>query len=441
MQKLILSTLIISAILAVGGCSGKVSLDHLLASKTPYEQYVSSLNKASLQQTLLGKRWLEAGEKSLRDSLYVALPHAEKGYFTDESPTAVALRYSVQQGQAIRVSLLSTLADSVKFFMDIFELNGNTFEPVMSSDTLRTLTYEVEESGIHVLRLQPELLVSSGYDLRIESEATLGFPVAGKDRLAVGSFFGAPRDGGQRSHKGIDIFASRGTPVVAAYDGTVSPKMQNRLGGKVVWLSNLKKKFNQYYAHLDSQIVNPGQRIARGDTLGFVGNTGNARTTPPHLHFGLYAFGRGAVDPYPFVITNPLDEAVLAVDTAFIGREARIQTALANIRQAPTTEAPVLQTVSQYTPIQVSGATGKWYRVQLPDGMNGFVHRSLIQKMDAPLSTLLVTEANQPYLTLYPQQSLAQLWAGQEVKVLASYQSHWYVETSEGERLWLLKSA
>ena len=433
--------LIILAILMVGGCSGKVSLDHLLTSKSPYEQYVSSLNKASLQHTVLGKSWLEAGENSLNDSLYVDLPHAEKGYFSDGKPTAVSLRYKVQQGQSISITLLSNLSDSVKFFLDVFAVDGDKLDPVASSDTLRALAYEVEESGVHLLRLQPELLVSSGYDLRIESRATLGFPVAGRDRLAVGSFFGADRDGGARSHKGIDIFAPRGTPVIAAYDGMVSPSMQNRLGGKVVWLSSLKKKFNQYYAHLDSQIVKPGQRISRGDTIGFVGNTGNARTTPPHLHFGIYSFGRGAVDPYPFVITNPLDEAALAVDSSLIGTEARIQTALANIRQAPTTDAAILQTVPQYTPVHISGATGKWYRIQLPDGKNGFVHHSLLQEMDAPLSTLVITEDYQPYVTLNPAQLIPQLWAGEEVKVLASYQSYWYVETPEGERLWMQEAA
>jgi hypothetical protein len=55
-----------------------------------------------------------------------------------------------------------------------------------------------------------------------------------------------------------------------------------------------------YYAHLDKQLVEAGQRVKKGDTLGLVGNTGNARFTPSHLHFGIYNY-HGAVDPWPFV--------------------------------------------------------------------------------------------------------------------------------------------
>jgi murein DD-endopeptidase MepM/ murein hydrolase activator NlpD len=56
-----------------------------------------------------------------------------------------------------------------------------------------------------------------------------------------------------------------------------------------------------YYAHLDRQAVTPGQRVNAGDLVGWVGNTGNARTTPPHLHFGVYLAAAGAVDPLPFI--------------------------------------------------------------------------------------------------------------------------------------------
>ena len=56
-----------------------------------------------------------------------------------------------------------------------------------------------------------------------------------------------------------------------------------------------------YYAHLDQQLVSPGERVNAGEIVGTVGNTGNARTTAPHLHFGIYAVGRGAIDPYWFI--------------------------------------------------------------------------------------------------------------------------------------------
>jgi hypothetical protein len=265
----------------------------------------------------------------------------------------------------------------------------------------------------------------------------LGFPVSGKNYRAVGSFFGDPRDGGKRNHRGIDIFAPKGTPVVAVYSGIVSPSTQNKLGGKVVWLSSLKKKFNQYYAHLDSQAVRPGQRVNSGDTIGFVGNTGNARFTPPHLHFSIYAFGQGAVDPYPFVADSQEKPNQLTVDSTLIGTEARIQSALANIRQSPSTKASIIATAAQHSLVMVDGATGSWYRIELPNGTKGFAHRSLIQSLETPLNTLIVTDAHQTYAHLHPQQPMVQLWRGQQVKVLATYQSHWYIETLSGTRLWM----
>ncbi len=431
---IILSVVVLSATLS---CSSKVSLDHLLSPKSPYEQYVSSLNQASLEQTLLGKNWLDAGKKSLSDSLYVNLPHSEIGYFTDDRPSAISFRFTAQKGQSIQIILATDYSDSVKFFLDVFAVDNNDFTPIVSADTLRNISYEVKKTGVNVLRLQPELLVDGGYKLQILAKPTLSFPVSGKNSRAVGSFFGDPRDGGKRSHRGIDIFAPKGTPVVAAHAGIVTPKTSSGLGGKVVWLSSFSKKFNQYYAHLDSQAVTPGQRVSRGDTLGFVGNTGNARFTPPHLHFSIYAFGQGAIDPYPFVASNDARGEALAVDVNLVGSEARIQSALANVRQTPTTQSAILQTATQNTPVHITGGTGKWYRAQLPDGTLGFIHQSLVQSLNSSIDNLLVTSSHQPFSTLNPKRPILQLWEGQQVTVLGVYESHWYVETTTGERLWM----
>ena len=95
-----------------------------------------------------------------------------------------------------------------------------------------------------------------------------------------------------------DLFAPRGTPVLAASAGRVRGVRETSRGGKVVWIRDPVREASLYYAHLDSQHVSDGQMVKRGDTVGFVGNTGNARGTPPQLHFGLYR--RGPVDPYPF---------------------------------------------------------------------------------------------------------------------------------------------
>ena len=172
-----------------------------------------------------------------------------------------------------------------------------------TADTLRIEATGGAEADTVVVRVHARRGHVVAAEVVVGTDPALGFPVAGLDERAVQSRFGADRDGGERRHEGIDVFAPRGTPVVAATDGVASPG-DNRLGGTVVWLRDGTRGLSLYYAHLDTALVAPGQRVARGDTLGTVGTTGNARGTAPHLHFGIYgrrADGRGAVDPYPFV--------------------------------------------------------------------------------------------------------------------------------------------
>ncbi|SSY80494.1 Glycyl-glycine endopeptidase ALE-1 precursor [Alysiella crassa] len=111
--------------------------------------------------------------------------------------------------------------------------------------------------------------------------------------------WGAPRGGG-RKHEGVDIFAKRGTPVVSNIDGVVWKMENNRLGGTSVWLIGAGGAFH-YYTHLhkyaDIQLY---QYVKQGQVIAYVGNTGNARTTPPHLHYGIYVNGK-AINPYPLL--------------------------------------------------------------------------------------------------------------------------------------------
>jgi len=125
------------------------------------------------------------------------------------------------------------------------------------------------------------------------------FPVAGK-KSRIRDLWGASRGGGRRQHKGIDIHARKGTPVVAICDGIIVERANTPIGGKTLWLLSEDHGWKAYYAHLDKQYVKEGQRVRKGQVLGTLGNTGNARTTPPHLHFGI-ANGKGWVNPLPYV--------------------------------------------------------------------------------------------------------------------------------------------
>ena len=130
----------------------------------------------------------------------------------------------------------------------------------------------------------------------------LVFPISGKSN--IGSYWGDTRDGGARKHEGIDIFAAKGTAVVAVADGYVLEITEDGIGGKSVTIQSDHYTWRSYYAHLDEQKVTTGQLVKKGQLIGTVGNTGNAKTTSPHLHFGIYD-GNAAMDPLPYVKTSP----------------------------------------------------------------------------------------------------------------------------------------
>lgn len=137
-----------------------------------------------------------------------------------------------------------------------------------------------------------------GLPLLLEKPAPrLPVPVEGVRPAQVGPGFGSPRSGGRR-HKGIDIFAPRGAAVRSATAGAVARVGWDRLGGRVVMVLGPGGEWH-YYAHLETWgPVSEGQRVAAGQLLGTVGDSGNARGTPPHLHYGIYGFWGGARDPY-----------------------------------------------------------------------------------------------------------------------------------------------
>jgi murein DD-endopeptidase MepM/ murein hydrolase activator NlpD len=130
---------------------------------------------------------------------------------------------------------------------------------------------------------------------------TLPIPVEGVRRRELADTWGAARSEG-RSHQGIDIFARRGAAVYAPVGGIVIDVGVDRLGGNVVRLLGPGLQVH-YFAHLDRY----GTFVERdwvqpGEILGYVGSTGNARGTPPHLHYGIYDRGGRPLNPFPILI-------------------------------------------------------------------------------------------------------------------------------------------
>ena len=140
--------------------------------------------------------------------------------------------------------------------------------------------------------------------------AALPVPVEGVRARALRDTWGGARSEG-RKHEGIVIFAKRGTPVLSSTEGIVLRVGANRLGGLVVWVMGPGGQ-RHYYAHLDRYAdVGAGMRIEAGRVLGYVGNTGNAKGTPPHLHYGVYEVG-GAINPYPLLRAERLMAGVVS---------------------------------------------------------------------------------------------------------------------------------
>ena len=114
--------------------------------------------------------------------------------------------------------------------------------------------------------------------------------------------WGAARSQG-RSHEGIDIFAARGTPIQSTTQGIVRKVGENNLGGRVVVVVG-PGGAGHYYAHLEGYAdITPDDWVNVGDIIGYVGDSGNAKGTPPHVHYGIYING-SAVNPYPLLQKN-----------------------------------------------------------------------------------------------------------------------------------------
>lgn len=140
---------------------------------------------------------------------------------------------------------------------------------------------------------------TDGRSFNVQSTGHLAaFPVAGGAQFT--NDWGAARaDTG--THKGTDLFAATGTPVVAVEDGTISKMGPSAIGGNRIWLNG-----RYYYAHLSrfAQGIRPGAQVKAGQVIGYVGTTGDAKGTSPHLHFGFDpngTQGQSWANPYPLL--------------------------------------------------------------------------------------------------------------------------------------------
>ncbi|GAA0878246.1 hypothetical protein GCM10009119_12140 [Algoriphagus jejuensis] len=355
----------------------------IFQSNSARTNYLNALRSAGIDRTKIGRDWHSSAEQALLDAPILEIPASIQGSFKSKSIEARAWTIELEQGATVSVAVRWDARDSSDLIIDF--LAGPDWEALESfASQNNTVNLEASRSGQYLIRIQPELLGEGNYQVKVSGTPTYAvFPVQGKNSRAIQSVWGDIRDGGKRSHEGVDIFASRGTPVLAPVAGVVTAVRDRGLGGKQVWLFDRTRNWRLYFAHLDSQLVNQQQVVKPGDTLGLVGNTGNARTTAPHLHFGIYQ--NGAINPYPAI--KDTFEPAPELNPESPPRVMKVKVTKANLRTGPSLRSEVRTTLALETPVFVDAATAEWYQVRTLQGIVGFLSKSGLTPADSiPLS-------------------------------------------------------
>lgn len=276
---------------------------------SPRDVFVWRLRLAGLADSPLGLQWTGAVERASERPLRVDGRYRISNAFADDQVAAHVYQITLKRGESLVWQLSRLDTSGSRFYASLERYDGDdqgwSSLTELGADGV-TSNWVVPQSGNYRIVLQPELFGPVEYSLAIASGGSLPFPVEAASQHDIGGRFGAARDGGARKHHGVDIFAKRGTPVLAVIDGHARTGTGG-IGGNHVWLSGGMLGFGRaryYYAHLDSFEIESGDSVKKGDILGYVGNTGNASTTPPHLHFGIYS--GGPVDPVPFLKPGPV---------------------------------------------------------------------------------------------------------------------------------------
>lgn len=419
----------------VVGCNSFKTIKGVFADN-PYDKYVSSLQKAGLDNTSLGKEWLQAGKRVFDDSIYVQLPFIESGYFQATEPEARSFQFEVREGQVLTIQTVARAKGNSKMFTDLFVWKNNKWQSLAFADSNNVLNHEFDENARCLLRIQPELLVNAFFTLSISRTPVLINPVKGAGNLSIGSMYGVPREGGSRTHEGVDIFASKGTPVVAPTSGIIAKTGTTARGGKVIWMYDTKRGHSYYFAHLDKQLVVTGRKVKQGDTLGLVGNTGNAAATPPHLHFGIYQ--HGSKDPIDYIRSLDRIVTISEGDTSFEPQEYKVKSMQAMLRSGPSEKYNAKKNLPEKSYLRIVGQSQEWYHVVLPDKKQGFVAKNLVGPIEIKGSVMeLMDESvllSEPHYEAAP---IAYIKRFTKVFLLAKFEQFAYIRTKKGIEGWV----
>jgi len=169
---------------------------------------------------------------------------------------------------------------------------------------LLLLNWDLVTAGAEIAANQVRLYARVVRLYTREPDTKLAMPLVEVRKKEIANTWQAPRSG-DRLHEGQDIFAPRGTPIYSSTEGVVFNIGENNLGGQTVSVIGAGGRL-YYYAHLDTYAaeLNEGDYVTTQTVLGYVGTSGNAKGTPPHLHFGVYT-ANGAINPLPLLGDRP----------------------------------------------------------------------------------------------------------------------------------------
>lgn len=406
--------------------------DQVLLS--PHDSYYSALLREDLKKT--AERWKMEAEESLAAPLQISLPYSERRLLEAAHLQPITFAFARKADELIQVDIFPSTNTRSEVFVDVFYVRDAATEPMRIGSVAakeQQLRLAAEHTGSYLVRIQPSHTAQGLIDVTITSPLRYGFPVDTERENAVQSLFGVDRDGGARRHEGIDIFAPRGTPVIAAEAGYVSRVGDTPRGGKNVWVRGDQRSF--YYAHLDSIAVSPGDRVMRGEVLGTVGNTGNAITTSPHLHFGIYKFAQGAVDPLPLVGRKKSVNTYTPHVTELAPRWLSINTEKANLRSSPSLKSTAVASLMRTELIKVDSIAGDWLRVTTGNGTKGFIARRLTE---IPSESLLTFSENYVAFSLPDDTApvIGNFSAGDKLPTLGRFGSFAWVKMPGGVYAW-----
>lgn len=185
---------------------------------------------------------------------------------------------------------------------------GLVLAAMIVSYSLATGPQPLDMAGAHAVAMGPRKVVTEAEPAAL-AEGSLEFPLLVLSHVRLQDSFRDPRANGERTHHAVDIMAPRYTPVRAVDDGVIARAASGGAGGLALYQIDPTGAYCFYYAHLAAYApgVQEGRQVRRGDVIGYVGSSGNAPESAPHLHFAIFQvrdhrwWGGRAINPYPLL--------------------------------------------------------------------------------------------------------------------------------------------